>query len=102
MTAAVAASNTPRNATGPAAGSEELVSLTILCHPENHDFPQRMRVWPAKSNNGAIFFNYVPVQEVGWEIKAGETVRMRYRLVVQDEGVEAGEMDGWWERYGKE
>ncbi|MEM7145236.1 MAG: PmoA family protein [Verrucomicrobiota bacterium] len=85
---------------GPAdAGGEDLVSLTILCHPENHDFPQRMRVWPPTSNNGAIFFNYVPIQETAWEIAPGERVEFRYRLVVEDEKVDAGEMDGWWEEY---
>ncbi|MEM8955272.1 MAG: PmoA family protein [Verrucomicrobiota bacterium] len=87
---------------GPAqAGGEELVSLTILCHPGNHDFPQRMRVWPPTSNNGAIFFNYVPIQETGWAIQPRETVAFRYRLVVDDEMVDAGKMDGIWAGYSE-
>ena len=69
---------------GPGAKSEEDVSLSILVHEGNHDFPQRMRVWPPNSNNGAIFFNYVPIQEHDWAIKPGETSVMRYRLVAQN------------------
>ncbi len=75
------------------------VCLTILVHQENHDFPQRMRVWPPNSNNGAIFFNYVPIQETGWAIKKGETSKMRYRLVVQDGKPDKATLDKRWERF---
>lgn len=76
-------------------------TLTILCHNENHDFPQRMRVWPETSNNGAIFFNYVPIQEFGWEIVPGQVSTMRYRLVVQDGKPNAAELEKRWARYAR-
>ena len=74
-------------------------TLTILNHKENHDFPQRMRVWPPTSNNGAIFFNYVPIQETGWEIKPGHKSTMRYRLVVRDGKPDSGDLNKRWYRY---
>lgn len=74
-------------------------TLTILNHRNNHDFPQRMRVWPPTSNNGAIFFNYVPIQETGWEIKPGQVSTMRYRLVVEDGKPDTGELNKRWKKY---
>ena len=71
-------------------------SLIILSHDKNHDAPQRMRVWPPSSNNGAIFFNYVPIQETPWAIKADQTSTMRYRLVLQDSKPEPGAINNRW------
>lgn len=76
-------------------------SLTVLVHPKNHDFPQRLRTWPADSNNGAIFFNVVPAQEHPWEIKPGETITMSYLLVTTDGKPEKDEVEAWWEAFGK-
>lgn len=76
-------------------------TLTILCHRENHDFPQRMRVWPDTSNNGAIFFNYVPIQEFDWEIKPGQVSTMRYRIVVQDGKPNPMKIDQRWGRFAR-
>ena len=80
--------------TGPGADT-----LTILCHRENHDFPQRMRVWPETSNNGAIFFNYVPIQEFAWEISPGQVSTMRYRLVVQNGKPNSDDLNKRWNRF---
>ena len=85
---------------GEATGNKN-VCLTILCHQDNHDAPQRMRVWPPKSNNGAIFFNYVPIQETGWEIKPAQESHMRYRLVVQDGRPDPKALEARWERFCK-
>jgi hypothetical protein len=74
-------------------------ALTILSHSDNHDFPQRMRVWPPASNNGAIFFNYVPIQETGWEIKPGQISTMRYRLVVHNGRPDSDTLNERWNRY---
>ena len=71
-------------------------TFTILCHDENHDAPQRMRVWPPSSNNGAIFFNYVPAQEFDFEIKPGQVSTMQYRLVVEEERPNPYTIDQRW------
>ena len=61
-----------------------VATLTVMIHPENRDFPQRLRTWPASSHNGAIFFNIVPAQEHAWEIKPGERISESYLLTVSD------------------
>ena len=87
---------------GPGEETEEPAMLAILCHPKNHDFPQRMRVWPPKTHNGAIFFNYVPIQEAAWSIEPGQTSAMRYRMVVADEKPQSADLDARWQRYAIE
>lgn len=73
-------------------------TLAILCHPENRDAPQRMRVWP----DGKVFFNYVPIQETGWAIKPSEPSTMRYRVVISDGKANADRLNAFWNQYSKE
>ena len=87
---------------GPSQESGGDASITILCHRENHDFPQRMRVWPPNTNDGAIFFNYVPIQETGWSIEPGEKSVMRYRLVVEDQKPDPEALNARWKRFVSE
>ena len=61
-----------------------------------------LRTWPAKSNNGAIFFNVVPIQENPWEIKPGATIRMRYLLLASDAKPERKALDDWWAEWTKD
>lgn len=72
-----------------------VATLAILCHPENRDAPQRMRVWP----DGKVFFNYVPIQEKGWEIKPGAPSTMRYRVVIADGKPKAENLNQLWKNY---
>jgi hypothetical protein len=73
-------------------------TLAILCHPGNHDAPQRMRVWP----DGKVFFNYVPIQETGWSLQPGEPSTMRYRLVISEGQPDEDQLNAFWNHYAKE
>lgn len=82
-----------------------VATLTVMIHPDNHDFPQRLRTWPASSNNGAIFFNVVPTQEKPWEIKPGQKIEMHYELVVGDGKPDQAKIESQWKAFagtGKE
>ncbi|NNM30756.1 MAG: hypothetical protein HKO57_14650 [Akkermansiaceae bacterium] len=82
---------------GPTA--KGVAAVAVLIAAGNRDFPNRIRTWPAKTNNGAVFFNVVPTQEHAWEIKPGEKAVMAYLLVVTDRKPAAGEVNAWWEAY---
>lgn len=73
-------------------------TVTIFCHPKNHDAPQHLRTW----DNGKIFFNYVPIQETSWEIAAGQTITLRYRVVISDGNATADSLNARWNRYAKD
>lgn len=78
--------------------SQGKASVTVLCHPKNHDAPQRLRTW----DNGKVFLNYVPIQETGWEIPAGKTVTHRYRMVIADGETTAEDLNNRWSRYAED
>ena len=72
-------------------------TVTVLCHPKNHDAPQRLRTW----DDGKVFLNYVPTQESAWEIKPGQTITLRYRIIVSDGQPDAKTLDARWQRYAQ-
>ena len=76
----------------------KVATVAILCHPKNQDAPQHIRTW----DNGKMFFNYVPIQETAWAIKPGETVTLRYRLVILDGQVSAKPLEERWKEYAKQ
>ncbi|MFP6872303.1 MAG: PmoA family protein [Verrucomicrobiales bacterium] len=86
--------------TGPSEHGNALVA--ILCHPKNHDAPQRMRIWPPDTHNGAVFFNYVPIQETSWQLKPEEPATMRYRLLVSDGKMDAARINALWEAFARQ
>jgi len=75
-------------------------TVSVLMHPKNRDFPQRIRTWPPSSNNGAIFFNVVPAQEKAWEIKPGERVVETYILVISNGKPDKEKIEGQWKAFG--
>lgn len=81
---------------GPAENGK--ATFVVLIHPENHDFPQRLRTWSSKDNNGSAFLSICPVQEKPWEIAPGQTVRMRYTILTSDHPIEAASIDGFREK----
>ena len=74
-------------------------TLTVMMHPENRDFPQRLRTWPPSSHNGAIFFNIVPTQEHAWEIKPGEQIIESYLLRVSDGKPDKDKIEKGWNEW---
>ncbi|MDZ4286337.1 MAG: PmoA family protein [Prosthecobacter sp.] len=81
---------------GPTAKGD--ATVTVFGHAKNHDAPQHLRTW----DDGKIFFNYVPIQETPWEIKAGETITQRYRLIIADTKPDAKDLDARWQRYAQQ
>ena len=83
------------------ATSKGPATLTVMMHPENRDFPQRLRTWPPSSHNGAIFFNVVPAQEKAWEIKPGEQVTESYLLTVRNGKPDRERIEQGWKVWAK-
>lgn len=76
-------------------------TVVFMGHPENHDAPLRQRIWPESSNNGAIFFNYVPIQEFPWSLEPGNPSEMKFRILVSDGRPDTKQIESAWEAYSK-
>lgn len=82
--------------TGPTEKGD--VTVSVLMHPGNRDFPQRIRTWP-NQNNGAIFFNVVPIQEKSWEIKPGERIVESYIIAVSEGEPVKEKIEAMWNSF---
>ncbi|MDC0048523.1 PmoA family protein [Verrucomicrobia bacterium] len=85
---------------GPMDDGNALVA--ILCHPANHDAPQRMRIWPPSSHNGAIFFNYVPAQENAWKLTPKKMNKFSYKIIISDTKIDKKMIESAWLKYANE
>lgn len=82
---------------GPTAQGD--ATLTVMIHPDNHDYPQRLRTWPASSSNGAMFFNVVPAQERAWLVEPGKEIEMAYQINVSNGKPDHGKIEDSWKRF---
>ncbi|MCB1120111.1 MAG: PmoA family protein [Verrucomicrobiae bacterium] len=76
-------------------------TLVFMGRPDNRDAPQRMRIWPETTNNGAVFFNWVPIQEFAWSLEPGVKHEFNYRLLVFDGKPDQSKIEQAWKAYSK-
>jgi len=74
-------------------------TIVFLGHPDNHDAPQRQRIWPESNHGGRIFFNWVPIQEHAWSLEPGRPSKMQYRLLVHDGRPNVKRIERAWTDY---
>lgn len=80
---------------------EEQGGILFLSYPENYNFPEPVRVWPADANDGRgdQFFNFSPTKNKDWVLHNGKTYTLRYRLVVFDGVLSREEAEQLWETF---
>jgi hypothetical protein len=76
------------------------VGILFLSHPENHEHPEPMRIWPENMYGGNIFFNYCPVQHQDWTLEPGKDYVFKYRMVVHDGEMSAKQAERIWQDFG--
>jgi len=69
--------------------------VVFLSHPENHEHPEPMRIWP----DGDIFFGFCPVVDADSKLIPGETYVRKYRVLAYDGTLGAEEIDAYWSAF---
>lgn len=69
--------------------------ILFLSHPENHEHPEPMRIWP----EGDIFFGFCPVVNADWEMLPGKEYIRQYRMVVYDGEMTAELAEQFWQNF---
>ncbi len=72
--------------------------VLFMSHPQNHAHPEPMRIW---SHTAPIFFSFCPVQGGDWTIEPGTEYVLRYRMLVYDGTLSAGEAERAWGDFGR-
>lgn len=66
------------------AGDNKEAGFVMMSHKDNHDYPEKLRTWDSKQQNGAIFINFNSVQDAPWVFEPGREYIRNYRLFVYD------------------
>jgi hypothetical protein len=75
--------------------------ILFLTNPSNYNFPEHLRIWPVGQNGGVenVFVNFNPAQDRDWELEPGRTYALRYRMLVYDGTLSAGQAERVWNDY---
>ncbi|ADE53981.1 PmoA family protein [Coraliomargarita akajimensis] len=77
------------------AGEGETAGLLMLSHPQNPDFPEKLRTW----EKGRVFVNFNSVAEKPLHYEPGRVYVRKYRLFAYDGELSAEEAEGLWLAY---
>ncbi len=69
--------------------------ILFLSHPENHEHPEPMRIWP----EGDVFFGFCPVVYADWEMVPGNQYVRKYRMIVYDGEITAERAEQFWQNF---
>jgi len=72
-----------------------MAGILFLSHPENHEHPEPMRIWP----QGDVFFGFCPVVFDDWLLQPGQKYIRRYRIVVHNGRLSAERAQQFWQDY---
>lgn len=73
--------------------------ILILCHPDNFDYPQPLRVWPENSEKGEIMMNYSPTKMRSWQLDYGRSYALHYRVMVYAGDLTPQEAEEAWQAF---
>lgn len=74
----------------------EVVGITILSHPSNHEAPQPVRIHPTDP-----FFNFAPSQAGSFEITSEQPITWKYRFVTYDGPHDPSLLEALWQDYAE-
>lgn len=79
----------------------ETSGILMMTHPSNFNFPELLRIWPVGNNRGRenVFVNFNPAQDRDLVIEPGNTYVFRYRMIVYDGKLDAGQAERFWNNY---
>ncbi len=75
--------------------------ILFMTHPLNHDFPEKLRIWPTGANEGKenVFINFNPAQDNDWILEPGNAYSSNFRMIVYDGELTAEQMENYWQDY---
>ena len=83
------------------AGNGKTAGVLMMSHPENRDYPELLRTWSPKMQNGAVFVNFNTVQETSWEFLPGKKYTRNFRVFVYDGSMTTENAEKMWQSYSK-
>ena len=81
--------------------TEKRSGILFLSHPFNRQHPEPMRVWPMNANGGRgdLYFEFVPIRHVPWNIKPLQDYTLNYRMIVFDGEMIRETAEAYWNSF---
>lgn len=72
--------------------------LLFMGYPQNQNFPEPLRIWDQNANNGRgdAFINFAPTKNSDWLLEAGNSYKLKYRVVVYDGEMSSEMAESFW------
>ena len=75
--------------------------ILFMSHPFNRQHPEPMRVWPMNANGGRgdLYFEFVPIRHVPWNIRPLQDYTLSYRMIVFDGEMNKETAEAYWNSF---
>ena len=83
---------------GETNGKEGNSGILFMSSPQNREHPEPIRMWPSNDHKGKanMFFMFTPIRDNKWELNPGKNYVLRYRMLIFDGELKAGEAERYW------
>lgn len=75
------------------------VGVMMMSYPENHAYPEPLRIWDAKESGGKVMVNYAPSKLESWTMEPGNDYQLKYRVVTFDKNISPIEAERLWQEF---
>lgn len=75
----------------------EWVGATLMDHPQNFNFPNRLRV-----NPGCPYVGFSPMRKTEFTMKPNEPMKFRFRILIHNRKPLQQELDAIWQEFAKQ
>ena len=80
-----------------------VAGLLYMCHPDDYNYPEPIRIWNEQQNGGRgdVYMNFVPTKNKDWKLKANRTYTLKYRFYAYDGMMTPSKAEKIWADFGE-
>ena len=80
-----------------------VAGLLYMCHPDDFNYPEPIRIWNEQQNGGRgdVYMNFVPTKNTDWKLKANRTYTLKYRFYAYDGMMTPTKAEKIWRDFGE-
>ncbi|MBP5302226.1 MAG: PmoA family protein [Bacteroidales bacterium] len=80
-----------------------VAGLLYMCHPDDYNYPEPIRIWNEQQNmgRGDVYMNFVPTKNMDWKLKANKTYTLKYRFYAYDGMMTPTKAEKIWSDFGE-
>ncbi len=80
-----------------------VAGLLYMCHPDDYNYPEPIRIWNEQQNGGRgdVYMNFVPTKNMDWTLKANKSYTLKYRFFAYDGMMTPTKAETIWRDFGE-